>query len=89
MVASGRWRKLTEAEMEETDLESVDFTREFGSVPVGFPDILSRYHRPVAKICCHRPNFPGAGRNGSRRNMADADGSRRKLTEAGKWKKHP
>ena len=51
--ADGRWRKQTEADgsgkMSETALESVDFTREFGSGHVGFPDILSRRHHPVAQ----------------------------------------
>ena len=68
--------------MPETALGSINITRKFGSGPVGFPDILSRYHRPVAQICCHLPHCPGAGRNGSRRKMAEADGSR-------KWQKQP
>ena len=91
--ADGRWRKQTEADgsrkMEETALGPVDFLRKFGSGPVGSPDILSRHHHPVNQTCCHRQDFPGAGRNGSWRKMADADGSRRKLTEAENWQKQP
>ena len=51
----GSRRKRTEADgsrkMAETALESVDFTRKFGSEPVGFPDILSlhRHHHSVAQ----------------------------------------
>ena len=49
--------------------------------------MISRYHHPGPQTCCHPTHGPGATREGSRRQMAEAGGSRRKLTEAAKWHK--
>ena len=67
--------------MAETALESDDSPRKFGLWPVGFPDMLSRYHHsgPIHVTIRHtdqeRPETAADGR---------WHGSRRKLTESGK-----
>ena len=54
--------------------------RALADYPKSSPDIIIRTDGQVADT--------DAAQNGSWRKMAEAEGSRRKLTEAGKWLKH-